>query len=85
MTLGVQFNGTVNGNSSHRWFTWGWPANWHVQWNVVPTSPRVGAPQVEWEVEVERASATHITYWITIRNLTPDAVNIEVRYAIMNV
>jgi hypothetical protein len=84
MRLGVQFTGTIAGNSSHRWFTWGWPVSWHVYWNVVPTSPRSGAPQVEWEVEVERANATQFTYWVTVRNLTPDPVNIEARYAIMN-
>jgi hypothetical protein len=50
----------------------------------VPTSPRSGAPQVEWDVAVERASATHITYWITIRNLTPAPVDVEARYAVMN-
>jgi len=51
---------------------------------VVPISPRVGAPQIEWEVEVERASADNITYWITIRNITPAAANIEARYAVLN-
>ena len=53
-------------------------------WYVVPTSPRSGAPQIEWEVDVERASSTHITYWITIRNLTSESVNIEARYAVLN-
>jgi hypothetical protein len=50
----------------------------------VPTSPRSGAPQIEWSVAVERASSTAITYWITIRNLTSDPVNIEARYAVLN-
>jgi len=50
----------------------------------VSTTPVVGAPQVEWDVAVERASATAVTYWITIRNITSSGINIEARYAIMN-
>ena len=84
MRVGVQFTGEVPANSSRRWFTFNWPQAWHVVWYVVPTSPRVGAPQIEWQVGVERASATHITYWITIRNLTTTAVTIEARYAVLN-
>ena len=80
---GVQFTGTVPANSSRRWFTFNWPAHWHVEWNVVPTSPRSGAPQVNWSVAVERASDSHITYWITIGNLTSEEVNIEARYAVL--
>jgi hypothetical protein len=83
MRVGVQFTGTVPANQSRRWFTFNWPAEWHVTWNVVPTSPRVGAPQVDWDVEVERASSTHITYWISIRNATNQDVNIETRYAVL--
>jgi hypothetical protein len=84
MSVGVQFTGSVAANSSQRWFTFNWPTAKHVIWNVVPTSPRVGAPQIEWNVAVERASATAFTYWITIRNLTATAVNIEARYAVLN-
>lgn len=81
--IGVQFTGRVPPNSSRRWFTFNWPAHWHVNWNVVPITPRRGGPQVEWKVAVERASDRHITYWITVRNLTPDEVNIEARYAVL--
>lgn len=84
MQVGVQFTGTVAPNASQRWFTFNWNATKQVVWNVVSTSPRPGAPQVEWIVDVERASATAITYWITIRNLTNQPVNIEARYAILN-
>jgi hypothetical protein len=45
----------------------------------------LGAPQVEWDVGVERATSTDITYWITIRNLTSRPVNIEARFAVMNI
>lgn len=84
MIVGTQFTGTVNPNTSHRWYTFNWPANWDVVWTVVSTTPHPGAPQVEWDVAVERASAGDITYWITIRNVTAQPVNIEARYAIMN-
>lgn len=81
--IGVQFTGRVPPNASRRWFTFNWPAHWHVNWNVVPTSPRRGGPQIDWNVTVERASDRHITYWITVTNLTPDDVNIEARYAVL--
>lgn len=84
MRVGVQFTGTVAANTSQRWFTFNWPATWHVVWYVVPTSPVIGAPQIEWSVAVERASGTAITYWITIRNVTAAPVNIEARYAVLN-
>jgi len=54
-------------------------------WTVVPTTPGPGAPQLEWDVAVERASATDVTYWITIRNLTATSIDIEARYAITNI
>ncbi len=84
MRVGVQFTGTVPANGSRRWFTFNWPSAWHVVWYVVPTSPRSGAPQIEWEVDVERASSTAITYWVTVRNLTNVEVTVEARYAVLN-
>lgn len=81
--VGVQFTGTVPANSSRRWFTFRWPAQWHVAWTVVPTTPKVGAPQIKWEVAVERAEDAFITYWITITNLTATEVGIEARYAVL--
>lgn len=84
MRVGVQFTGSVAANASHRWFTWGWPASWDMTWTVVPTTPRPGAAEIGWDVAVERASATAVTYWITIHNLTNGPVDIETRYAIYN-
>ncbi|MBZ9730901.1 hypothetical protein LB467_14490 [Salegentibacter sp. JZCK2] len=84
MRVGVQFTGTVRANSSRRWFTHSWNPAKHVIWTVVPTSPRVGAPQIEWEVQVERASSSKVTYFISIKNLTGRDVNIEARYAFLN-
>jgi hypothetical protein len=85
MVVGTQFTGNVGPNSAKRWFTFNWPASWNVIWTVVSTTPVVGNPQVQWDVAVERASPTAITYWITISNLTGIAVNIEARYAITNI
>jgi hypothetical protein len=85
MVVGTQFSGSVGGNSSHTWFTWGWPAVWNVIWTVVPVSPGPGSPQLEWDVAVERASGSAVTYWITIRNLRPAVMAVEARYAITNI
>ena len=81
--IGVQFTGVVPASATQRWFTFNWPAHWHVVWTVVPTSPRPGGPQIGWTVQVERASDQSITYWISITNLTPEQVNIEARYAVL--
>jgi hypothetical protein len=84
MRVGVQFSGNVPAGTTKRWFTYGWPPDWHVVWTVVPTTPNAGAPQVEWDVEVQRSSATAITYWISIHNLAAAPIDIEARYEVMN-
>ena len=84
MINGTQFTGTLGPGQTQRWFTWGWPAEWHVIWQVVPTSPQPGGPQVRWDIQVERASSTHATYWIDVTNLTGATVQFEGRYTILN-
>lgn len=81
--VGVQFRGTLAGNRTGRWFTFNWPAHWHVLWTVVPTSPRTGAPQISWKVRVERANDTYATYWIDVTNLVADPVDFEARFAVL--
>ena len=81
---GVQWIGSLAGNEQRRWFTFQWPATWHVIWTVMPTSARPGGPQVTWSVQVERASADYVTYWISVRNLTPDPLTFEGRYCILS-
>jgi hypothetical protein len=81
--VGVQFRGRVAAHSTHRWFTFGWPACWHVVWTVVPVTVRNGAPQIRWRVQVERATSGAITYWISITNLVDTDVDIEARYAVL--
>lgn len=84
MRVGTQFTGTLAPNQSARWFTFNWPQEWHTAWYVMPTTPRTGGPELEWDVAVERADAAKVTYWITVRNLTPQSVNFEARYAVLN-
>jgi hypothetical protein len=42
------------------------------------------APQLTWSVQVERASAEFVTYWIAVQNLTGVIVNFEGRFAILS-
>jgi len=83
MTTGVQFRGTMPANQTQRWFTFNWPAAQHVLWEIVPTTAHSGAAQVDWDVAIERADASHVTYWLTIKNLTAAPLQIEGRYAIL--
>ncbi|WP_371494165.1 S8 family serine peptidase [Kitasatospora sp. NBC_00374] len=80
---GVQFRDTVAGGRTDTWFTHSWPAHWHVLWTVVPTSPRPGAPQLRWNVRVERANDATATYWIDVTNLVGDPVDFEARFAVL--
>jgi len=80
---GTQFQGTVGANQTTCWFTFNWPAHWHVLWTVMPTTPRPGAPQVKWATRVTRTSDRYATYWICITNLTNQPVAIEGRYAVL--
>ncbi|MCW2898694.1 MAG: hypothetical protein JWO67_959 [Streptosporangiaceae bacterium] len=84
MWTNVQFTATLPPNGTQRFFTWGWTPSWHVVWYMVPTSPQAGAPQVDWDVAVERGNATQATYWITVKNLTAAAVTFEGRYAVLS-
>lgn len=81
---GTQFTGSLAPRETRRWFTFNWPATWHMIWTVMPTNPMPGAPQVTWKVKVERASSEFVTYWIEVTNLTGSTVNFEGRYAILS-
>src|SRR6266853_1548970 len=80
---GTQFTGTLQPNQTARWFTFNWPAHWHVVWTVVPTAPIAAGQQVKWRVQVERASFAYITYWINVTNVTPVPVTFEARYNVL--
>jgi len=84
MWTGVQWTGTIGPNQTQLWYTWGWPAPWHVVWYLMSTSPHPGAPQLDWDVAVERANGAQCTYWITVKNLTASSVNFEGRFAVLS-
>lgn len=84
MRVASHFTGTVEANSTRRWFAPSWPRDWNVVWTVVPTAPIAAAPQIEWTVEVQNLSEQHVQYWITVRNLTAERVTVEARYAVVN-
>jgi len=83
---GVQWTAQLGAHEQHRWTSYGWPATWHVVWTIMPmpTGVKVGAPQVSWTVQVERADAEYVTYWIAVRNLTNAPLSFEGRYAILS-
>ncbi len=82
--VGVQFTGTLAARASGNWFTFNWPAQWHVVWTVVPTTPAAGAPQIGWRTRVERSSNDFASYWINVTNLTNAQVGFEARFAVLN-
>ena len=81
---GTQWTGSLNPNQTQRWFTFNWPATWHVIWTVMPTTPFAGGAEVTWSVAVQRANAEFVTYWITVQNLTNVPVTFEGRFAILS-
>lgn len=81
---GVQWRGRLNANQTQRWFTFNWPATWHVVWTVMPTTITTGTPSVSWSVQLERASEEFVTYWISVRNLTANVLDFEGRYCILS-
>lgn len=80
---GVQWTGSVPARSSRRWFTFNWPEWELVDWRMLPTTVRPGAPQLSWRVALERASGNFLTYWITVTNLTDQDVAFEGRYCVL--
>ena len=80
---GTQFTGTLVANQTQRWFTFNWPAHWHIVWTVVPTSPFATTSQLRWRVRPERASFANITYWIEVTNLTGAPITFEARYNVL--
>ena len=80
---GVQWRGRIPAKATQRWFTFRWPAIWHMNWSVMPTSPKKGGPQLSWDVDIERADGDYVTYWITVQNLTKEPVDFEGRYCIL--
>jgi hypothetical protein len=82
MQTGVQFRGTVPAHQTHTWYTFNWNPASYIIWTVIPDSINTTVPEISWSVAVQRASATAVTYWISITNSTAANVDIEARYAI---
>jgi hypothetical protein len=80
---GLQFTGSLAANQTQRWFTFNWPATWHMVWTVMPTTFNTVA-QITLTVQVQRASAEFVTYWLTVQNLTAVPVNFEGRFCILS-
>jgi len=51
---------------------------------MMPTSPQNRAPELGWDVAVERANPSQRTYWITVSNVTGNPVAFEGRYAVLS-
>jgi hypothetical protein len=81
---GVQFTGSLTANQTQRYFTFNWPATWHMIWTVMPTTVDTVNAQLTWTVQVQRASAEFVSYWITVQNLTAATVAFEGRYCILS-
>jgi len=81
---GVQWTGSLGPHETRRWFTFNWPASWHVIWTVIPITPLPGGPEMTWNVQVERANAEFATYWIDVTNLTGSSITFEGRYCILS-
>lgn len=84
MRAATQFTGTVKAGTTSTWFTHSWDPAEHVVWTVVPVTPGPGAAQIEWNIRTQRASATTITYWINVRNLSAADVEVEGRFVVLN-
>jgi hypothetical protein len=84
MAYGIQFRGRLQPNETQLWFTYGWPSDQDVAWQVVPTIAQPGSAHVNCEIAIERADPNSVTYWLTIQNLTSDAFDFEARYNFLN-
>jgi hypothetical protein len=80
---GLQFTGSLAANQTQRWFTFNWPATWHMIWTVMPTTFNT-VPQITLSMQVQRSSAEFVTYWLTVQNLTAIPVNFEGRFCILS-
>jgi len=82
---GTQWHGQLAANQTTTWFTFNWPACWHVIWTVMPTTPSGGTGrQVSWSVAVQRASDEYATYWISVTNLTGAPLEFDGRYCVLS-
>ncbi|MEO8882613.1 MAG: hypothetical protein ABI377_04230 [Devosia sp.] len=84
MYTGVQWTGSLTANQTQRWFTFNWNPASHIVWYMMPTSPNPGAAELNWSTALQRTDGSHVTYWITVTNLTNAPITFEGRYAVLN-
>jgi photosystem II stability/assembly factor-like uncharacterized protein len=80
---GTKFTATVAPNQTQRISSADWAATWNVIWTVMPTTAAARA-QIRYATSVQRQSAELATYVITVTNLSPSAVTVDGRYAILS-
>ena len=61
------------------WFTFGWPAGYHLDWEAVPITLG-GSERLLLTKRLERAPDGTITYWLTVRNDGGTATTYRLRY-----
>lgn len=82
--LGVQFKGKLKAKKSHTWFTFNWPAHWHVDWTIMPLKPfKDAGPQVTLVVQVSRQNEKYAKYHLRVTNLKNYDVEFEARYHVL--
>jgi hypothetical protein len=81
--VGTQFHGSLVAGQTRQWFTYNWPACWHVLWTVVATSPITPGPGLRYRVRVERSSRERITYWLTVTNESGVPIEFDGRYEVV--
>ncbi len=83
MWTGTQFTGSLPAGATQRWFTFNWPAAWHVVWYMMPITVHTGIPEISWSVAVELADVNNVTYWLTVTNPTANPITFEGRFAVL--
>jgi hypothetical protein len=79
---GTQFSGTgLGAGASQTWFTFGWPATWHVLWRIVPTTTNGKVALVE--QSIERAVDGTYTYWLVVKNTGTVTTNYTAQYDVV--
>jgi len=81
-SCGVQFRDALGPGETKQFFSQGWPAEWQVQWSVVPVKPYDSAMQVFWYTATSRESADRVTWWVIARNLSNQKIRVEGRYSV---
>jgi hypothetical protein len=77
---GTQRLGTIPAFDMRRWVTRDWPLEMGILWTVIPSPVSV---RVEWNIVAERQSENLLTYYIEVRNLSPQEATIDVRYSVL--